>query len=348
MSDAAAARDRLGPMLETAGAWWRWWTGELAAMLPRGAAPPVLLADPDAAGGFRFARRHAGAEAAFAGDPAAAGLPLWLRLPETAALTRVVEWPVMPPADLRRALVLDLDRQTPCAAETLWFDMAVAGRDAARRRLSVEFVVAHAAEVKAMRAALQARHGVAPARICIAGTDGAPCFDLRPAAAQHTVQRAARGLLPNRLRARLLLLCAVLGAVNFGLHREAEQARGEALDAAVLDARRRAQRVEALRSQVTEKRQLRDDLRARRGDVGLLAVLDQLTRLLPDEAWLETVEVRGGNVYVTGHAPVAATLVAQIETSPMFADAQFRSPVTPDRARGRERFDMVIRLRGRS
>lgn len=344
----SATADRLAPALETARAWWRWWTAELRGMLPAGlrAGSPVLLATPEAAasGGFRFARLTGGRILPFDQDPAAAGLPVWLALPAGAALRRAIDMPAMPEADLRRALLLDLDRQTPCSADALWFDARVLARDPARGRLRVEFAVAHAAVVEAARGDLAASLGSPPERVTLA-TPGGPAFALAPAKASGAAPPRT-GLLPRSWRGRLLLLCGVLGIVNLGLHLQAEQARRERLDAAVLDARRRAQRVEAIRTQITERRQLHDDLVNKRGNVALLSILDQLTRLLPDEAWLDSVEVRGASVYVTGYAPAAATLVAQIETSPMFADAQFRSPVTPDRARRRERFDMAIRLKG--
>lgn len=346
----SAALARAAPALEAAAAWWRWWTAELAALLPPRlraalAPPPAMLLAEIEGEAFRFTRHAGGRATPLAGAPADAGLPVWLALPEAAVLVRRLDWPAMPEADLRRALPLDLDRQTPCRAETLWWDAEPVARDAARRRVTLDLAVAQAAVVEAARERLRTTHGVLPARIGLALPGGGLRFALRPAAAAEPA-RAAPALLPRTTRGRLLLLCALLGVANLALHAEAETARRERLDDAVREARLRAQRVEALRTQIAERRQLRDELVTRRADVALLAVLDQLTRLLPDDAWLDSVEVRGASVYVTGYAPVAASLVAQIETSPMFADAQFRSPVTPDRARGRERFDMAIRLRG--
>ncbi len=358
MSTAAAPlAERLATARETAGELWRWWTGELAGMLPARlregllAPPPVLVADLlPGAGGLRLGRLEPGRRwsALPAGTPPA-GLPAWLRLPEQAVLTRRIEWPAMSTTDLRRAARLDLDRQTPLGADALWFDVAVVARDAARRRLVAVLAVARREAVEAALARLAAEHGLHPARIGVAvpGEPAAMRFDLRPAAVETPAAPAA-GLLPRGTRGRLLLLCALLGLINLGLHAEAESRRQERLDQAVAEARQRAQRVEALRTRIAERRKIRDDIMARRGEVSLLAVLDQLTRLLPDDAWLDSVEVRGASVYLTGHAPVAVSLVALIESSPMFADAQFRSPVTLDRQSGRERFDMSVRLRGAS
>ena len=61
-----AVSQALAPAREQLGEYWRWWTGELAGMLPASlrarltAPPPTLLAEPDGAGGFRFTRLERG------------------------------------------------------------------------------------------------------------------------------------------------------------------------------------------------------------------------------------------------------------------------------------------------
>lgn len=384
---APALADRLGAARETAGELWAWWKAELAGMLPEGlrrrlaAPPPVLLADL-AGAEMRLGRLEGGGTAwrpLPAGAAAPAGLPVWLRLPAGAVLTRRLDWPQMSMADLRRAILLDLDRQTPCAAEELYLDLLVTGRDPARRRVALLLAVARRPVVEAALARLAEAGLAAPSRIGVApqgarnlvapagarnlvapqgardlaghllpGAEDptALAFDLRPAIPEPGAATARRrSLLPASAHGRLLLLCALLGALNLGLHAESEARRAARLDAAVAEARQRAQRVEALRQQITERRRIRDSIVARRGEISLLSILEHLTRVIPDDAWLDSVEVRGSSLYVTGHAPLAVSLVPLIETSPMFADAQFRSPVTPDRSTGRERFDLSIRLR---
>jgi len=332
------------------GAFFRWWAAELAGLLPAPlarrllATPPVLVADP-VGDAFRYGRIDDGVWSPFAGDPARSGLPLWLRLPPSMVLTREMEWPAMPLADLRQAALLDLDRLTPLPAASLLADIAVRGRDAATGRLTAELAVARAEAV----APLLARLPMAVAGIAAGAADapGVLRFRLSPAVAAVTAP-ARRRLLPSRPRDRLALACVVLGIVNLALWQAAEQRRTEALDAAVEEARRRVRGVDALKRQVAERQRQRAELAGSRDGASLLIVLDELTRLLPDEAWLDSVEMRGGSVYVSGHAPAAAALVAPIERSPLFAEAQFRSPVVPDRTSGLERFEMAISLRGRS
>jgi len=337
-----AVSQALAPAREQLGEYWRWWTGELAGMLPASlrarltAPPPTLLAEPDGAGGFRFTRLERGI-----GRPAsaaeAARLPVWLSLPAASVLEKQLDWPAMSAADLRRAVRLDLDRQTPLPAEALWFEVRAVRRDAARKRLVARLLVAEDRVVAAALADLARTHGITRVAGVLAAGEA-----LRPAAAASQPAAPAR---PG-LRGWLLLLCAALGVLNLGLHLDAEAARMARLDQAVAEARQRVQRVDALRTQIAERRRLRDDVASRRAGLPLVALLDELTRRIPDEAWLDSIEVRGSALTLSGHAPAAVRLVAAIEASPLLTEAQFRSPVTRDRSSGRERFDMQVKLRG--
>ncbi len=348
MSDLAAS-PAMGAALDRLTALWRWWTAELAGMLPAAlrrqmlAAPPVVLATPTP-GGFRFDRLHRGELRALAQPEP--DLPVWLVLPRSALLVKRLDWPLLPMADLRRSLALDLDRQTPFPAEALRFDLAVVSRDAAAGRLTLDLAVTPEQRVAPMLAELSARHGVQAARVVGGGPASAPArFGFT--AAVETSQPAGRlaTLLPRLRRTRLLLLCLVLGLMNLALWSGAEERRLDGLDQAVREARTRANSSANLRRQLEERRGFIDRLTGGAQSASLLVVLDELTRLLPDDAWLDSVELRGDALHLVGHAISAAALVGPLEQSPLFTEAVFRSPVVPDRASGRERFELALTLR---
>ncbi len=83
---------------------------------------------------------------------------------------------------------------------------------------------------------------------------------------------------------------------------------------------------------------------------GRLALLDRLSRLLPDGVWLERLVVEGRVVRLHGYAPDSAALVRLFERSPLFADTRFLAPalrVRPEGgARPLERFVLETRLVG--
>ena len=77
----------------------------------------------------------------------------------------------------------------------------------------------------------------------------------------------------------------------------------------------------------------------------VIAVLDELTRLLPDDAWVRYLEVEGEEVNVTIVAPQTAELLPLLGRSAMFGAASLSAPVTYDEEGKRERAAVRLRLR---
>src|SRR5258706_2702976 len=155
---------------------WRWWTGELAPLLPgisraalqrRFARPVIELSNgqalfwrPEISNGT--ARLSVTEAVALPGDPAAvlaAGRAAVARLAANASagiaapkvivalnarqvLRKELPLPAAVEENLIQALAYDLDRHTPFRPEQLYFDATVVGRDAAKKTLRVDWVAA--------------------------------------------------------------------------------------------------------------------------------------------------------------------------------------------------------------
>jgi general secretion pathway protein L len=341
-----AGTDSLSPSLIRLGELWRWWVDELTGMLPGPlrdrllAPPPIQLAEPGP-DGFRFTRlrRHVRRPL----DQPDAALPVWLALPAEALLIKRLDWPLLPPADLRRSLTLDLDRQTPFEAAEVRFDYAVVARDTEQRRLTLDLAVVPEVRLTPLIAALARRAGRQPALIVGGGPAGAPDrFVFAPSTEPAT---GLGGWLAGRRRPLLLLACLLIALMNLALWSAGEEQRLEQLEQAVREARARSVSADNLRRQLAEREAFLAGLAGRTHETSLLRTLDELSRLLPDTAWLDSVEVRGETVHISGHAASAAALIGPLEASQVFAEAQFRAAVVPDRATGRERFEMTLALR---
>lgn len=87
---------------------------------------------------------------------------------------------------------------------------------------------------------------------------------------------------------------------------------------------RPALRAQALERQIASARAriaAIDDLRRRpQAD---LDVLNELTRLLPTQAWTNTVEIYPDSVVISGEADQAASLVKVLDSSPLFQNSEF-------------------------
>jgi general secretion pathway protein L len=75
-----------------------------------------------------------------------------------------------------------------------------------------------------------------------------------------------------------------------------------------------------------------------------VAVLAELTRLLPDDTWLYQFELNGKEVLIQGEASASSAIIGLIEASPLFGNVTFRSPVTQNRVTGGERFNLAAEV----
>jgi general secretion pathway protein L len=73
-----------------------------------------------------------------------------------------------------------------------------------------------------------------------------------------------------------------------------------------------------------------------------LVILAELTRRVPADGWISQLSMRGRIVEASGFSLKATDLISDIEASPLFVNAKFRSPITlsPD-GRG-DRFDLTF------
>jgi general secretion pathway protein L len=75
-----------------------------------------------------------------------------------------------------------------------------------------------------------------------------------------------------------------------------------------------------------------------------LAILSELTRILPQEVWLQEFGYDGQTVNITGTAPAASGLLQTLAGSPYFENPQFRASISRTRE-GAERFTISARVR---
>ncbi|MFT3813727.1 MAG: PilN domain-containing protein [Acidovorax sp.] len=105
-----------------------------------------------------------------------------------------------------------------------------------------------------------------------------------------------------------------------------------------------------LRPQLEELRQqatMAADLRKSMADaVPLARVIDELSAALPDDTWLDRIEVNGGDIRITGLTGNAADLIASLGRQPAFADVHSTGASVRDGGLNKERFIFEMRWRG--
>ena len=352
----------------------QWWAEQLWSFVPAGVrasverrrARPVLAFDGNVATLWRpqvNGRLHLveaaripldGAEAtviaagrtAFAtlARQGAAAAQVIVALPPRAVLRKSLTLPAAIEDDLRPALAYDLDRHTPFKGDELYFDAAVVDRDVARNALSVDLVAARRTLVDPML-----RH---------AQNFGAQVIAV--VAEPHERAAASRvNLLPDDRRVTTpswarwqvalptaLLVVLALTALILPLWQKRQEAI--ALINIAEAARHRAEASDALRAEL--ERKIGDynfALQRKYAYPGTVQVLDDVTRILPDDTWLTQLEFHTGrgkaatrDIVLRGESANAGRLVALLQDSKLFTQAAPRSPTTKIQPGPGEIFDV--------
>jgi len=176
----------------------------------------------------------------------------------------------------------------------------------------------------------------------IAPDGGALGVNLLPAA-----QRVQRG---DRARALHLALAAGVVAIVFASLWITLGNRESAHDAWT-------QRVAGAQVQAREARKLRnslqDSMRAanflakqRASQPTVLEIIADLTRRLPDDTWLEKIQLNNGSLVLIGQSQSASALVGLLQESPLIHKPTLTGSVQADPRTGKERFTLTAVVAG--
>jgi general secretion pathway protein L len=338
-------------------AFFAWWWGELAGLLPRGLSPDrrrrrrllVLALDGSGASlsqGSGAGRRPIGRSELDEPGPLKAQIAkefgrrrqTVVRLAPQHGLRKSLELPAAARNDLDHLLRFEMDRLTPFRADEVLFAHRIESVDPQGRRLRVELQLAPKAVVEAAQDDAR-RLGLMPVRVELGDADRADqALDLLPD------ERARRSGM-SRLNRALALLAVLLAAAAVGIPLYERRSTAADLEAEVAAAREAAEASLELRERLERLSAATDFLAAEKVRVPLASlILAEVTRVVPDQAYLSQLDWRDGTLQLEGLAEAATALVGLLDGSPMFGTPQFRSPVTPDRRTELERFHVAIEL----
>ena len=354
---------------------WQWWRGELAALVP--AAPrmaiarrrmrPVIVLAGESAMLWSAAVEEGkpvmqpvreisladdtDGSAAIASLAASGRTPrIVISLNPQDCLRKRLTLPAALEESLRQALAYDLDRHTPFKPEELYFDAAVIERNPTRGTIVVDLAAAR-------------RTVVDPALKHVAawGAEVAAVVPEPPASASQS----RLNLLPQELRrSRPLLrrfdvwipivLLGILALAAAAIPVWQKRHYVQQLSAEANDARARAAVSENLRKELNDRvANYNFALERKYAFPGALAVLDTVSRILPDDTWLTQFEIKTmakgkdtqRDVMLRGETANAGRLVQMFEESQMFTQAAQRGPTTKIQPGPGEIFDLGAQLK---
>jgi hypothetical protein len=103
------------------------------------------------------------------------------------------------------------------------------------------------------------------------------------------------------------------------------------------------QTIEKDQAQAQRLERRKDFLQRQRQGVQPGAILAELARLLPDDAWLNSLEYGKDEWRLRGFASRANELIPALDSSRLLSAAQFRSPIVQAPGGGADRFDIATR-----
>jgi general secretion pathway protein L len=348
---AALARRRMRPVLRFEGdhaILWRPALEEGRAVMVEAARIP-LTGDATAAAGQAAFAPMTMTRMAYGGSLAPVRAVISLG-PRDVLRKRIV-LPAAVEENFRQALAYDLDRHTPFKSDELYFDAAIVGRDSAHGTITIDLAAARRVVVDPLRK--QAAGW---------GVDIAAIVPEPPA----TASMSRLNLIPPEDRAStspwarwqfwlplLLLVAAALAAAIIPVWQKREYAI------------QMNRVVGQARAQAAVSESLRQELDARVGDFNAvldrkyaypsaLAVVDTVSKLLPDDTWLTQFELKTvakgkeatqRELLLRGESANAGRLVQLFEESQYFAQAAPRSPTTKIQPGPGEIFDLGAQLK---
>ena len=358
----------------------RWWAQELATLMPRRLraalehrrARPVLAFDAQHAVLWRPVRANGqvrmveaaripldgDAQAVTAGGRSAlaplvhangAAPEVVISLSPRASLRKRLVLPAAIESNLHQALAYDLDRHTPFKSDELYFDAVVVDRDAVHNTLHVELAAARRAIVDPMLRQAQ-NFGARVVGICVdpPAAAAASRLDLLPQDRSDAASSASRWQV---VVPAALLVLGILAALVLPVWQKRDEAIE--LNAQSEQARQRAGVSDALRTEL--ERRVGDynfALERKYAFPGTVQVLDDITRILPDDTWLTQLELRAvrgkegqRELALRGESANAGRLVSLLEDSKLFTQAAPRSPTTKIQPGPGEIFDVGAQLK---
>jgi general secretion pathway protein L len=254
-----------------------------------------------------------------------------IELPASDVLLRTVTLPIQVRENLRRVVFHELDRLTPFQSRDVYFDVHAKGTAARGTKAVIDVAVCRRERVSDWLDRLQ--EAGCPASV-VTWSGAWANANLLPDSEMPRQRRVGASLT--------LLLSLVVVGLGIGTlftpiwQKEAEQ---EQLRRALTRLRVQAEEVTQVREQLERARHGSTEvLQQKRSQPRMTDLLRELTDLLPDDTWVQTLNVRDSEVDIRGESGQATALIGLLEKGPGISGVSFRSPVMQIANTGNERF----------
>lgn len=247
--------------------------------------------------------------------------------------------PLATEANLGNVLGFEIDRLTPFPRGQVVFGYLPGGRFPEREKIQVSLYALPRRHLDLLMSRLDAL-GLTPHTICPEKSRGEPTLNFLP-----PELRPSQEPLWNS-RAKQLALMAVVLLAALALYPLFQlNSRLDDLEQQLAEIRAPATVVGNKQSLLAARLSAQDTLVARKNQTPpKLAIVQELTRLMPDNTWVSRLRVDDRAVDLQGESRKASDLIELLEKSGKFQNVQFVSPITVNPATKMERYEIKMEL----
>lgn len=258
-----------------------------------------------------------------------------LRLSKTQGLYREIKLPLAAEENLQRVVEFEMDRITPFQKDQVYFSARVLSRARATRQILVKLVIVPKTILDERLSDL-VDAGWQPEIVHLEGEKKPGGYNLLPD--QFKPKKNATPQYLNITLTSIILSIIVLLMVLPIWSARSESLR---LHAEVKKTSKIAKEVEDMREESDKMLHRAQFLQEKKQTEPVLVdALDELSRVIPDDTWLNGLQLSNHKIIIQGQSPSASSLIKQLEKSSYFKDVSFSSPVTKDSSNGLERFQI--------
>lgn len=272
-------------------------------------------------------------------DVAANKLPaIRLELSQRHGLRRELRLPVAAEKELDTILRFEIDRQTPFSADQVYAGYEILSRDKADKTLIIQLDVVPRRVLDPILAQLEQAGCDVQEAILEQADHSSPNLITQNS-------KDNEGQWQKQITGLLLLLVLGLIAVNVYLPFHKLNQSMQVTESAIQQSRKDAMEVNNLRGQWEADQARRESLREKmHARITSPAMLDELTRLIPDDTYLTRIQLREPSITIQGESANATQLISLLDASELFSETRFQSPVTTNISTGKERFQISMQL----
>jgi len=261
--------------------------------------------------------------------------PRFLLLQLDSVLNTEVRLPAAAEPNLAQVLAFEMDRQTPFRATDVYYDWNILDRGGESGQIRLELYVAPRSEVDALIQAVSGR-GFQLTGVDIVDGDNTLGLNLLPPDRRSRVTN-------RRVRFNMALgaVCVVLLALVMAQSLSLRSHQVHELEEAILAVQGEARAVTRIKEQIEDNSEAAGFLAKKRAETPLsIAVLADITRILPDDTYLDRLVISKTSVQMQGKSQNAQQLIEMVNESPLLDESAFRGSTRLDARSGLEIFEV--------